>query len=73
VLDGSCRTPIAGLATISGSDLTFSGLVLSPEGDEFHEGSGSGPASDAEALGRNAGLELRSALPPALKERLGLT
>ena len=32
VLDGSCRTPIAGLATLSGSTLTLRGQVLSPDG-----------------------------------------
>lgn len=72
VLDGSCRTPIAGLATISGSELTFRGLVLSPEGDEAHQGEGSGAASDAEEIGRRAGLTVRSRLSPALTERLGL-
>lgn len=35
-LDGSCRSPIAGLATLSGRHLSFRGEVLSPDGREFH-------------------------------------
>jgi hydroxymethylbilane synthase len=73
VLDGSCRTPIAGLATVSGDNLDFAGLVLAPEGDESHAGEGSGPADEAEAVGREAGLQLRGRLPAALLQTLGLT
>ncbi|TIX29448.1 MAG: hydroxymethylbilane synthase, partial [Mesorhizobium sp.] len=29
-LDGSCRTPIAGHATIAGDKLSFAGLIISP-------------------------------------------
>ncbi len=73
VLDGSCRTPIAGLAEVSGATVRFRGLVLSPEGDESHEGAGDGPAADAEAIGREAGLAVRGRLPAALLQRLGLS
>lgn len=31
-LDGSCRTPIAGLATLNGNTLTLEGLVAKPDG-----------------------------------------
>lgn len=31
-LEGSCRTPIAGLAVVSGSEIHFRGQVLSPDG-----------------------------------------
>ncbi len=72
VLDGSCRTPIAGLATVSGSDLTFSGVVLSPEGDEYYTCDAEGADADAEDIGRRAGMSVRSRLPAALMERLGL-
>ena len=34
-LDGSCRTPIAGLATIEGDTLIFRGEVLAPDGSDF--------------------------------------
>jgi hydroxymethylbilane synthase len=36
-LDGSCRTPIAGLAIVSGNRLAFRGEVLAPDGSEFVE------------------------------------
>jgi hydroxymethylbilane synthase len=72
VLDGSCRTPIAGLANVSAGRLAFSGLVLSPDGTESHAGEGSGSATDAEAIGRETGLSVRGRLPAALLKTLGL-
>jgi hydroxymethylbilane synthase len=33
-LDGSCETPIAGLAELHGGDLTLRGEVLRPDGSE---------------------------------------
>ena len=63
VLDGSCRTPIAGHATIRDDALALRGLVLTPDGREAVGASLSGPAADAERLGREAGLDLRSRLP----------
>lgn len=63
VLDGSCRTPIAGHAKIRDGILSLRGLVLTPDGREAVEASLSGPAADAERLGREAGLDLRGRLP----------
>lgn len=60
VLDGSCRTPIGGLATIEGDRLDFRGLILTPDGQTVHETSRSGALSDAAEMGRDAGLELRA-------------
>jgi len=57
-LDGSCRTPIAGLARISGAELQFSGEVLRPDGSEVVKTSRSGPVSEAEAMGVDAAQEL---------------
>jgi hydroxymethylbilane synthase len=37
VLEGSCRTPIAALATLTSDRLEFRGMVLSPDGREVHE------------------------------------
>jgi len=34
-LDGSCKTPIAGLATLNGGRLWFRGEVLAPDGSDF--------------------------------------
>ena len=64
VLDGSCRTPIGGLATLDGETVTLKGIILKPDGSVFHEIERSGPASDAEALGRAAGEELKAAAGP---------
>lgn len=55
VLDGSCRTPIAGLAIIEGARLRFRGLVVRPDGTETLEVQRDGPAGDAVAIGREAG------------------
>ena len=63
VLDGSCRTPIAGHATIRDDVLSLRGLVLTPDGREAVEAFLSGGAADAERLGREAGLDLRGRLP----------
>ncbi|WP_099866991.1 hydroxymethylbilane synthase [Pararhizobium haloflavum] len=63
-LDGSCRTPIAGLARVEGDDIAFSGLILTPDGREAHAISGSGKASDAAAIGREAGQTVRERAGP---------
>lgn len=58
-LDGSCRTPFAGHAVIVGSELTFYGLVLKPDGTDSHEISLEGKASDAAMIGKEAGDKIR--------------
>lgn len=63
VLDGSCRTPIAGHAAHDRDGLDFRGLVLRPDGTESTEVAISGSATDAERLGREAGHNLRARLP----------
>jgi len=60
VLDGSCRTPIAGHATIDRGRLRFRGMILKPDGSEAFEAGREGSASDAGRLGADAGRELRS-------------
>ncbi|WP_316858332.1 hydroxymethylbilane synthase [uncultured Cohaesibacter sp.] len=59
VLDGSCRTPIAGFAKVDGDRLSFAGLVLMPDGSAFYDISDMGAASDAEAIGERAAYSLR--------------
>ncbi len=54
-LDGSCRTPIAGHATLDGERLDLTGMVLSLDGRESHGAAESGSARDPEALGRAVG------------------
>ncbi len=58
VLDGSCRTPIGGHATIVDGAMTFRGIIVTPDGRIAHEMERSGPAGDALRLGREAGMEL---------------
>ena len=58
-LDGSCRTPIGGLAKLDGDRIRLDGLILRPDGSEAHETFREGPASDAAALGQDAGAELK--------------
>jgi len=65
-LDGSCRTPIAGLAVLgAGGRLEFRGEILSPDGRQAFETTRAGPAGEAEALGRAAGEELVAQAGPA--------
>ena len=65
VLDGSCRTPIAGLAQLDdGDSVSLRAKVLTPDGRTVHETSRAGPVTDAERLGRDAGEELRSRAGP---------
>jgi hydroxymethylbilane synthase len=60
VLDGSCRAPIAGHATLAGGRLTFRGMIFRPDGSQCFETSRSGNWRDAAALGTDAGRELKS-------------
>ncbi len=64
VLDGSCRTPIAGHARIADGRVTFRGLILRPDGSEALEAGRSGPAVDATFLGTDAGRELKGRAAP---------
>lgn len=63
-LDGSCKTPIAGYAEVSGDRLRLSGLILTPDGREAHDVQREGRASDAEAIGRDAAGDLLSRAGP---------
>ena len=65
-LDGSCRTPIAGYARLVEDQLEFSGLLLSPDGQHSCARQTRGPVDQAEALGRQAGLEIIAAAPALL-------
>lgn len=59
-LDGSCRTPIAGLAERAGDRLSLRGEILRPDGSIRHATSREGLATDAAAMGRDAAAELRA-------------
>jgi hydroxymethylbilane synthase len=64
VLDGSCRTPIGGHATISGGRLRFRGVIIKPDGSEAFETTREGDVRDAERLGADAGVELKGRASP---------
>jgi hydroxymethylbilane synthase len=63
VLDGSCRTPIAGHAVLQGDAIRFRGMILRPDGSEAFETSRAGSRRDAAALGADAGAELKRRAP----------
>jgi hydroxymethylbilane synthase len=69
-LDGSCKTPIAGLAEIADGSLRFRGLILTPDGSEWHFVEMDGPAEDAERLGGEAGDDLLTRAGPDFIARL---
>lgn len=64
-LDGSCRTPVGGLAEfqIDGS-LRLRALVAKADGSAVFETERAGPASDGDAMGRDAGDELKRRAGP---------
>jgi len=60
VLDGSCRTPIAGHARLDGDTVRFRGMIAKTDGSEAWDVSREGPRGDAAKLGADAGHELRA-------------
>jgi hydroxymethylbilane synthase len=63
-LDGSCRTPIAGLAELDGSRLMLEGLLLKPDGSDEIRGRREDGIGDAVAIGTELGRELRRRAGP---------
>jgi len=59
VLDGSCRTPIAGHATIAAGRLRLRGLIAKPDGSAAFACAREGAPGEAMALGHDAGRELK--------------
>ncbi len=68
VLDGSCRTPIAGHAVVSGDRVSFYGLVLRKDGSEAFDARAEGPVAEAAALGEAAARRILAAAPADLLE-----
>ena len=60
-LDGSCQTPIGGLAQIDGDTLTLHGEILRPDGSEVHKGQRQGSVSDGPEMGRDLAFALLDA------------
>jgi hydroxymethylbilane synthase len=59
VLDGSCRTPIAGHATVASGRVRLRGLIAKPDGSAVFETAREGATADAIRLGQEAGAELK--------------
>lgn len=60
MLDGSCRTPIAGLCIVEGQSIRFRGMVLALDGSDSYQVIRSGSVAEAEELGKSAGEEILS-------------
>jgi len=63
-LDGSCKTPIGGHATLSGGVLQFRGLIVKPDGSAAHATAVAGARKDAITIGADAGRALRQYAGP---------
>jgi len=66
VLDGSCRTPIAGIANanIDADRIKFRGLIAKADGSVVHSTIREGTINDAIDMGKDAGLELKTEAGP---------
>lgn len=63
-LDGSCRTPIAGLAEIDGDHLAIEGLLLNDDGSREIRSRFEGGVGDAAQVGAELGKHLRGRASP---------
>jgi len=63
-LDGSCKTPIAALATLTGTIVSLDALVIRPDGTASHRAARRGSTVDAARLGIDAGAELKHLAGP---------
>ncbi len=63
-LDGSCKTPIAGHAIVSGDAVEFRGLIARPDGSAAHDIAGHGNRKDAAIIGADTGRELKHRAGP---------
>ena len=71
VLDGSCRTPIGVLTSMSGNDIALKGELLTPDGREEVTADAHGPAADPEAVGHALGHRLLEIAGPHITTRFG--
>ena len=62
-LDGSCETPIAGLAELDGATLRLRGEILRPDGSAAIADEVRGPAEAGEAMGRDLARALKARAP----------
>jgi len=71
VLDGSCRTPIAGHAVVTGDRVEFRGMVFQINGAASQETTRIGAIADTAALGADAGAELKSRVVAPVIAKVG--
>ena len=62
-LDGSCETPIAGLAVIEGGSIWLRGEILRPDGSESITGEMRGPIADGATMGESLARDLLAQAP----------
>ncbi|WP_380054509.1 hydroxymethylbilane synthase [Falsihalocynthiibacter sp. SS001] len=62
-LDGSCETPIAGLAELHGDTLRLRGEIIRPDGTESLSGEISGPIAKGAEMGHELALRLKARAP----------
>jgi hydroxymethylbilane synthase len=62
-LDGSCETPIAGLAELDGGTIRLRGEILRPDGSEVIAGEETALVEDAAKMGQALAESLRSRAP----------
>jgi len=67
-LDGSCRTPIAGYATINDKKITLKAQVLSADGTKNFTDSQTVPLAEAAQMGKSLGNKIRAQLPEGFFE-----
>ena len=67
-LDGSCETPIAGLAVLDGSTLWLRGEILRPDGSDSIAEDARAPVGDAAALGHDLAQRLLARAPKGFFE-----
>ena len=63
-LDGTCKTPISGYATISGDAVHFRGLIARPDGASAHDIVANGHRGDARKIGDEAGHAIKRLAGP---------
>lgn len=63
-LDGSCETPIAGLAVIEGDALWLRGEILAPDGSRAIRGERRGPLAEGAAIGADLAQALLAEAGP---------
>ncbi len=62
-LDGSCETPIAGLAELDGGAIRLRGEILRPDGSDCLEDAETAPVEDAAEMGQAVGARLLARAP----------